>query len=582
MRRSARAVADLRAVSARARRARRAMARHPRLPLILDEPWYLARHRDVFRSGSSAADHFLGPGIREGRDPSPCVDVSFYATQVPGLPPVGPVLLQHLLDVGLPGGIRTSPYLDIGWYRRRNPSVPVDPVAAFQSLSQDCVVRRHDPSPFVDLAWYVDAYPEIDRAGLDPFGYFVALGGPLRRFAHPVWDEDSYVEDNEYVRFALGLGKHLHGYEHFCAVGHAEVARGAESLVVRLNGRSIEYAEDRYLGQNPDVAELVGSGAHSSGVAHFFEIGHREVAQGRRRIAPPSRRATATVEPARPRGTADVLVVLVHFDVDGVVDPHVLLAIDTYRAAGIDVCIVVVDVDGSSLDLLRPRVTHIVHRTENDTVRDFGAWQLALSGLGSELLSGYRRIVLANDSVYFPVSDPTEFLEALTTQDDDVWAATDSLSGGRFHIQSYFVALSPHALEVLLPEIGRRLAVFDDPTKLLLIKRFEVGLTQYALDRGLTVGAFRSVGALSAGSQGGLRDALSPPDPRDLAPLNVTILNQSHHFWRTALKEGLPFLKVELLRDNPLGLDLSGWEEDLEHAPCSTAMIQHHLRRVSR
>jgi len=530
----------------------------------------------------SALDHFLGPGLREGRDPSPFVDLSFYATEVPGLPSGGPVLLQHLLDVGLPSGVRTSPYLDLDWYRRRHPSLPTDPLEAFRSLCEGCVRRGHDPSPFVDLSWYADTHPEIGRGGLDPFGYFTALGGPLRRFAHPLWDEESYVEDNEYVRFALGLGKYLHGYEHFCAVGHTEVARGAESLVVRLDGRSVEYAEDRYLAQNPDVAESVACGEHSSGVAHFFEAGHREVVAGRRQMSPPSRRATATIEAGQTRGTADVLVVLIHFDVDGVVDPHVLLAIDTYRAAGMDVCIVVVDIDGASLELLRPRVTHIVHRSHNDTVRDFGAWQSALSGLGSEVLRRYRRIVLANDSAYFPVCDPTEFLDALRAQSDDLWAATDSLSGGRFHIQSYFLALSPRAVEVLLPEIERRLTVFEDPTKLLLIKRFEVGLTQFALAQGLTVGAFRSVGALAAGSPGGLKDALSPPDPRDLAPLNVTILNQSHHFWRTALKSGLPFLKVELLRDNPLALDLSGWESDLEHAPCSTATIRRHLRRVSR
>jgi hypothetical protein len=559
------------------RTTRRALERHPLLPLALDAPWYVTRHRDVFRSGMTAADHFLGPGVREGRDPSAHVDLSFYSTQVPGLQASGTVTLAHLLDTGIPEGLRTSPYIDLAWYRRNGLGVPADPVGALRHLLEIGLPAGAHPGPFVDLTWFSAAYPDITRGGLDAFDYFVALGGPLRRFPHPVWDEDAYVDDNEYVRFALGLGKHLHGYEHFCAIGHAEVARGAETLVVTVDGSSVEYVEERYLRANPDVAEQVERGELASGVEHFFATGHREVAAGGRRMAPASRRATATIESGdvEPQGTS--LVVLVHFDVDGIVDEHVLIAIDAYRSAGSDVCAVVVDVNDDAMRVLRERATHIVRRSANDSVRDFGAWHLALSALGDDALARYDRIVLANDSAYFPVTDPTEFLAALREQESDLWAATDSLSGGRYHIQSYFLALSRRALDVLLPEIERRLDLFEDPTKLLLIKRFEIGLTRFALEQGLSVDAFRSVGAL-----GPLREALSPQDHRELSPLGVTITNQSHHFWRSALASGLPFLKVELLRDNPLGLDVSGWEEAVAAAPCSPATIARHLARVRR
>ena len=559
------------------RTTRRALERHPLLPLVLDAPWYVTRHRDVFRSGMTAADHFLGPGVREGRDPSAHIDLSFYATQVPGLQASGTVTLAHLLDTGVPSGLRTSPYVDLAWYRRGSTGVPDDPIGALRHLLEVGLPSGAHPSPYVDLTWFSATYPDVTRGGLDPFGYFVALGGPLRRFAHPVWDEDAYVDDNEYVRFALGLGKHLHGYEHFCAVGHAEVARGAETLVVDVDGRSIEYVEERYLAANPDVAEMVARGAHASGVEHFFAAGHRDVAAGVRRMAPPSSRATASIATGDVVPHADTLVILVHFDVDGAVDEHVLIAIDAYRSAGMDVCAVVVDLADDALASLRGRVTHIVERSANDSVRDFGAWHLALTALGDDALSRYERVVLANDSAYFPVTDPTEFLAALREQQHDLWAATDSLSGGRYHIQSYFLTLSRRGLDVLLPEIERRLELFEDPTKLLLIKRFEIGLTRFALDQGLSVGAYRSVGEL-----GPLREALSPPDARDLSPLGVTITNQSHHFWRSALDRGLPFLKVELLRDNPLGLDVTGWEDAVGDAPCSADTIRRHLARVRR
>jgi hypothetical protein len=52
----------------------------------------------------------------------------------------------------------------------------------------------------------------------------------------------------------------------------------------------------------------------------------------------------------------------------------------------------------------------------------------------------------------------------------------------------------------------------------------------------------------------------------------VTVTNQTHHFWRTTLERGLPFLKVELLRDNPLGVDLDGWQ-DMVVGGCDAATI---------
>jgi hypothetical protein len=566
----------------RDRRSRRALAEHPLLPLAFDARWYATRYRDVFRVGADPLEHLVGPGAREGRDPSPYVDVSFYLTQVPDLRAGGLEPLRHLLEVGIPEGRRTSPYVDLTWYARHHaglatlPSDAADHVARLAHLVASAGPTHPDPSPYVDLTWYAQQFPDITQGGLDPFAYFTALGGPLRRFPHPLWDEDAYVADNEYVRFALGMGKYLHGYEHFCAVGHEEVARGAEALVVRIDGRRVEYSEERYLRANPDVAEVVAAGTLRSGVEHLFSVGHREITAGTRLITSPSQRATATLTTGGRVPTGDVLLLLVHFDVEGIVDPHVLLAVDTYTAAGIDVAAITVGVDDAALTPLTERCIAVVQRSENDALRDFGAWQLALDALGEDRVGTYDLVVLANDSAYFPACDPTTFLTELRTQRDDVWAASDSLSGGRYHVQSFFLALRQPALTVLRPELARLAREFPDPTKLSLIQRFEIGLTRFALEHGLRVGAYRSVKDL-----GDLAQAISPPDPRPLSQLGVTITNQTHHYWRTALTSGLPFLKVELLRDNPLRVDLTGWADELTGAPCDATVIRTHLDRVA-
>jgi len=252
-----------------------ALRSHPLFPVVADPAWYAARYRDVFWAGVDAVEHLLGPGLAEGRDPGPFVDLSFIRTQRGGAPADGTALLLELLDHGLAAGWRPSPYVDLGWYRSSDPTVPQDPAGALRHLVEVGVPSGRSPGPFLELSGYAARIPDIASGGVDPFTYFTALGQHLAHFPHPAWDEAGYLDANEYVRFALGMGKHLHGFEHFCAVGHAEVARAALLLPVRLGDRHGEFAEERYLAANPDVAEAVAQGRVADGVTHFFAAGHR-------------------------------------------------------------------------------------------------------------------------------------------------------------------------------------------------------------------------------------------------------------------------------------------------------------------
>lgn len=567
---------------------RRHVASHPLLPLVFDAGWYATRYRDVFRSGLEPLEHYLGPGSREGRDPAPHVDVSFLALDARFTGSMGLELLCSVLDEGLPAGLRTSPFVDLDYYAMSQQGAPrpaIDPVGTLEHLIRVGLPAGASPSPYVDLSWFVTRHPDLQRGRIDPFGYFVALGGPLGRFPHPLWDEASYREDNEYVRFSLGMGKHLNGYEHFCAFGAAEVAAGLSSLMVNIDHQRAEYVEDRYLAANPDVADLVARGDVSSGIEHLFGRGHRDVASGSRRLAPATSRSqlvhsgAATSRPVErgPGDLCDILILLVHFDIDGLIDEHVLHAIDTYRANGCDVCFIGVDLDPAVTAPLDARGVTVLHRAMNDSLRDFGAWALALDELGEQVLEQYEIVVLANDSAYFPVCDPTGFFTELRATDHDVWAATDSFSGGRYHLQSYFIALRAEARHHFTAELARLIAEHPDPSKLLLIQRFEVGLTTSALQRGFRVGAFRSIGEL-----GPVGPALLPPDPRPIGQLGITLTNPTHHFWRRTLDAGCPFLKVELLRDNPVDVDIDGWSSALVDTRVPIDAIRAHLARVKR
>gem|GEM_PF-1850377 len=550
------------------------LALHARFPLVFDGAWYLARYPDVLGAGLDPLDHLMGSGLTEGRDPGPYVDLSYVATLVPDLAGDPHAVLRHVLDRALVDGDPVSPFVDVPWYRHQHGLQSASPTEVFEHLVTLGRQQHLPPSPFVDLEWYRHRYPDISLSGIDPFDYFVSIGQWLGRFPHPLWDETQYIAGNEYVRYAMGVGKYATGFEHFCATGHTEVARGAVALPIRTGGRSDEYAEEPYLSANPDVAEAIAAGAVRNGVEHLFGSGHRETERGQRRLKDAIPVASAVLEAGGAAPQHDWLVILVHFDPHGRIDPHVLTALAAYRSAGADVCLATVGLDDAVLEAVRPHVTFVVRKSTNDDLRDFGSWHLALELLGDEVLERYPQVVLTNDSAYFPVQDPEPFLAAMRASEADVFAATDSLSGGRYHLQSYFLAFRRGVLARIRGELTRRVREQVEATKLTLIQRFEVGLSGWILENGLSTEAYCTIADVVD-----VAAALNPPDVREISHLGVAVTNLTHHFWRSTLDRGLPFLKVELLRDNPVEVAIDGWEERITGA-CDAQRIADHLARV--
>ena len=542
-------------------------------PLLFDEGWYLGRYPDVLNSGLAGSHHFLSSGALEWRNPSPYVDLRFAAEALPQGSRDGRTVLLHLLESGLELGVPTSPFVDLDWFGRQHGlsfSSPVETLRVLVTRGQD---ERLDPSPWVDLDWYAATYPAMSHGGLDPFEYFLSVGRWLRRFPHPAWDEDRYLEVKDYVRTAVSSGKYASGFEHFCAAGWREASREAIALPLRIAGRPDEFSESRYLEVNDDARIEVESGRLRSGLEHLMTMGHQEIASGARSLKRPSPFSEATLRETGLTASGDWLVLLNHFDLDQHVDPHLVTAIDAYRAAGADVVLITT---GAETEAIEERVIAVVTKSRNDDLRDFGGWHHALRLLGDHRITRYARVILANDSVYFPAVDPRQFFTRMRSSQADLFAATDSVSGGRYHLQSYFLALGPAALRALRPELERRIAEQVEATKMTLIQRFEVGLSEFAHANGLTSEAFFSLAGITD-----LSAVLSPPDPRPISPLAATVMNLTHHCWREGLRTGLPFLKVELLRDNPVGVDIAGWEGTVD-GPCSAELITAHLSRVRR
>jgi lipopolysaccharide biosynthesis protein len=158
---------------------------------------------------------------------------------------------------------------------------------------------------------------------------------------------------------------------------------------------------------------------------------------------------------------------------------------------------------------------------------DFGAWQhLVRIGCASDA----DTILLANDSVFGPVRDLAPIFTSMQAQAYDVWGMIESHEVA-WHLQSWFICLT--ATSMARPAIARVFELpFPQMSKAEIILHGEIGLGTAILAEGL------SWGACLSDRRRGLR--------------RLVAVNPMHVDWISVLRCGrVPFVKVELLRDNP-------------------------------
>ena len=210
---------------------------------------------------------------------------------------------------------------------------------------------------------------------------------------------------------------------------------------------------------------------------------------------------------------------------------------------------------------------------------DFGAWRDAIDHLGLPRAET-QEIICANDSVFGPLLPLGDTLRRLDYSRADIWGLTENWQV-RYHLQSFFLAFGPKAIHA---EAFRKFwrAVRPVPSKFYIVKEYEVGITQAMIKGGLSCAALWSYEALiklvsrealgrvfADDSEGGKADPIQKK--RILQVIRIrdgvakrVALNPTSDLWRQLLISGFPFIKRELLRDNPTKVeDVGDWEEVL-------------------
>jgi lipopolysaccharide biosynthesis protein len=129
------------------------------------------------------------------------------------------------------------------------------------------------------------------------------------------------------------------------------------------------------------------------------------------------------------------------------------------------------------------------------------------------------------------------------------------------HVQTYFFQLQGAALSnPKLQDFWAGVQVLTNKTN--VINTYEVKLLQHVTkDWGLTSNAMF-----------GLDKVLPHATAADCAHLNI-----SHSYWDHLVSQGMPFVKVELLRDNPLQLNILHWRSVFQAHGASVALAEQHM-----
>jgi O-antigen biosynthesis protein len=163
---------------------------------------------------------------------------------------------------------------------------------------------------------------------------------------------------------------------------------------------------------------------------------------------------------------------------------------------------------------------------------DFGMWAQALASRG---LGDIDELVLTNSSVLGPLVPMARVFERMAPSRCDFWSVTDNVEY-EYHLQSYFVVLRQAPLRG--GQVERFFeSVLPYRNKTQVIRSYEVGLTHFLLDQGFAPDVLASVYDPGIGL-GSFNASL-------FAPLAL-------------LDHGVPYVKVELLRDNPHQISLAG------------------------
>lgn len=269
-----------------------------------------------------------------------------------------------------------------------------------------------------------------------------------------------------------------------------------------------------------------------------------------------------------------------HFDQDDIISEYVVSYIHQLRTVAESVIFVSTsNLSNTEKKKVSSYCTKII--TRENTGYDFMSWKVGLEEL---TLNEFDEVVICNDSVFGPFNDISEVFNIFQNDRIDFWGLTSSFEVVE-HLQSYFIAFRKNALNSpVFSEFWK--TIKNEKTKWDYVINYEIGLTQKLKSDNLTykaVAPYSKIWGLKAQIKRlfySTNNNLRFKDWLFQLPEKL-ILNPTHYCWKEIIFAGVPFLKVDLLRNNPTDLPAERWRSLLakKYPSYSIRLIDDHITR---
>ncbi len=326
----------------------------------------------------------------------------------------------------------------------------------------------------------------------------------------------------------------------------AAVVNGTRRLAFCAGGLEYDYVESLYRQEHPEAEKAVLEGKYHSLIHHFLSVTLPQIEA--RKVRPYRQELTPKLERVYEGSskTGSTLCLFAHYDSEGQVDPYVIRYLEGLKTMDCEI----VFISGSATEAEWSKIAHLcsefIYRNEHG--RDFGSWYVALKEWRARL-NLYRHVVLANDSVYFPLFPVDHLIDEMDKRGLDLWGVHESQQIlpfhpkdlPQYHVQSFFFGLSREAIRAgLVDQFLERFESHPVLSKIGQIHVFEFWFAAAAQALGLRTGALISIDEVYKEHSGA--------NPGGLPVSNV---NPTIHLWKSSVSGfHSPILKTELLRDD--------------------------------
>lgn len=293
------------------------------------------------------------------------------------------------------------------------------------------------------------------------------------------------------------------------------------------------------------------------------------------------------------------LVLFAHYDPHGVVDDHVVHQLKALTRNDCAVAVITPSTRADELAKFRPYAKNII--VKSDAGRDFGSWDLGIREYGAAM-EAYDSVIWMNDSTYFPLFDLKPMFDKMDGGSADFWGIVDS-NNVTWHVMSWFWSFNRkiikdgwfdwyvrehnaayskwaqiHNYEMRIPRMLRAAGYSTDS----YVSSSRV--SEHILRKTILHPRELAANATAADAYGrprGTTDGTMLQHPKAGAARSGQF-NMMHDFWQEIVVDlGCPAVKVELVRDNPLGIDLSSLLDVIgKHTDYDPDLIRRHMKRL--